>query len=118
MNLAIVLLGFVAVAAMLFLSGWLLARAGRDKQVTAAYNGAKVLQRQADLSRLVGLRRELEADEVGMASADAYLLYDVCHALRLSEGEAQHVVGAAYWMVIEAPVDTAGIEELDDECGE
>jgi len=118
MNLTIVLVGIAAIGLMLFLSGWLLALARQERRVTTAYKGAKALQRQVDLSRLVGLRRELEADEVGMASADAYLLYDVCQALRLSEGEAQHVVGAAYWMVIEAPVATAGIEELNDECGE
>ncbi len=115
MNLAITLLGIAAIAAMLFGAGWLLATAGREQKVTAAYNGAKAIQRAADLARLVHLRRELEEDEVGLASADAYLLFDVCEALRLTDGEAQHVVGAAYWMVIEAPV---GVEGMQDERGE
>ena len=114
MTLTIALLGIFSVGTLIFLAGWLLAQQDKEQKVTAAYNGAKVMQRSVDLTRLAHLRRNLEDDDEGMLAADAYLLFDVCEALRLSEGETQHILGPAYWLLIDAPVDL-GIE-VDDEC--
>ena len=111
---------------VVFLLGILLghglaANANRQK-ARMAYNGGKRAQRAVDLAYLRQLRCDLEAcmdddDEAvegdgGLLMADVFLLFDVCQALRLSEGEAQHVLGAAYLMVIDAPV-----MEIDEECG-
>jgi hypothetical protein len=60
--------------------------------------------RAVDLAQLARLRREIEEERGGLSSAAACLLYDVCQALRLDEGETQHVVGPAYWLVLDAPV--------------
>ncbi|MBK8987343.1 MAG: hypothetical protein IPM39_14915 [Chloroflexi bacterium] len=115
MTLTIAFVGILAVAALLFLAGWLLAMAGQhemqDHELADAYAGGKVAQRAVDIAELRQLRVQLEAGEEGVLAADACLLFDVCQALRLSDGEAQHILGASYLMVIEAPV------EVDDERG-
>lgn len=107
MTLAIALLGITAVGLMLFLAGWLLSVGDQKGKLAMAYNDGKAMLRTVDLARLANLRRMLEEDEHGLAAADACLLYDVCEALRLTEGETQHVVGPAYWLVLDAPVDDA-----------
>ena len=108
MTLATALLGITAVGLMLFLAGWLLATRDQKAALSMAYNDGKAMLRTVDLARLATLRRMLEADEHGLAAADACLLFDVCEALRLSEGETQHVVGPAYWLVLDAPAVNAG----------
>ena len=120
MNLTIGILGFSSMAVLLFLAGWLLAMGGRQEEkegqetrVTAAYGGGKAAQRSVDIAELRQLRVQLEGGEEGVLAADACLLFDVCQALRLSDGEAQHILGASYLMVIEAPVGL----EVDDERG-
>jgi hypothetical protein len=84
------------------------------RELAAAYTGGKRAQRAVDIAKLRQLRRELEDnadDDVetdyhggGLLVADVLLLFDVCQALCLSEGETQHILGAAYLMVIETPV--------------
>lgn len=111
MTLTIALLGVFSVGALLFLAGWLLAARiyGRrfDNEI-AAYEGGKRAVRAVDLAQLRQLRRELEEGEEGLLTADACLLFDVCQALQLSDGEAQHVLGASFLMVIDAPVLDGG----------
>jgi len=104
MNVAIGLLGITAVGALLFLTGWLLAVRSAALEALAAYEGGKRAVRAVDLAKLRQLRQMLEEGEEGVLAADAYLLFDVCQALQLSDGEAQHVLGASYLMVIEAPI--------------
>ncbi|MCB8988118.1 MAG: hypothetical protein H6661_10265 [Ardenticatenaceae bacterium] len=112
MNVAIGLLGITAVGALLFLTGWLLAVRSAALEALAAYEGGKRAVRAVDLAKLRQLRQMLEEGEEGVLAADACLLFDVCQALQLSDGEAQHILGASYLMVIEAPVLGEGEGEL------
>lgn len=107
-----------AISIVFFILGWLLtslaATPKHRQELSAAYNGGKRAQRAVDLAYLRQLRCDLEtcvddddeADEGdgGLLMADVFLLFDVCQALRLSEGEAQHVLGASYLMVIDEPI--------------
>ncbi len=124
MTVTTAILGILSIGGLLFGAGWLVAMAGQEahaaaadaeeeQRVTAAYNGGKAAMRAVDIAALRRLRTQLEDGEEGVMNADACLLYDVCQALRLSEGEAQHILGASYLLVIEAPVP-----EVDDERGE
>lgn len=90
---------------MLFLAGWVMGGRKRQQHMRAAYEGGRRALRASDLARLRKLRCDIEIDGGGLSIPFAYLLYDVCQALRLTEGEMQHVVGAAaYCLVIDAPV--------------
>jgi hypothetical protein len=71
---------------------------------SGAYRSGGKVQRAADIAKLRHLRWCLENETGGLTTEQAYLLCDVCSALRLEEGEIQHVLGAAYWMIIDAPV--------------
>jgi len=108
MTLTMGFLGVIALGMLLFLAGWLLAIRTAGPQIVAAYEGGKRAVRAVDLAQLRQLRRLLEEDEEGVLAADACLLFDVCQALQLSDGETQHVLGVSYLLVIEAPVCGGG----------
>jgi len=108
MTLAIGLLGTITVGTLLFLAGWLLAIRSAGPEAVAAYEGGKRAVRAVDLAKLRHLRELLEEGEEGVLAADACLLFDVCQALQLSDGETQHVLGVSYLLVIEAPVCGGG----------
>jgi hypothetical protein len=110
MSITIVIIGAIAILLMLFLAGWMLGQMGNGK----GYHDGQLMQRAADMARLAKLRRMLEIETDGVTSDQAYLLYDVCEALRLQEGEAQHVLGSAFWMVIDAPVMENWVEGVDE----
>ena len=65
------------------------------------------------MDKLSKLSRMLESETDGVSENQAYLLYDVCEALRLEEGETQHVLGAAFWMVMDAPVLEDQVEGIE-----
>lgn len=102
----------VALCALFLLIGLVFAareRARRRVEAITAYEGGKRAQRAVDLAKLRKLRELLEEGEEGVLAADACLLYDVCQALQLSDGEAQHVLGVSYLLVIEAPIMPAAV---------
>lgn len=105
MNTAVTLL---LLGSGVFLATWILAGQilgqERDQKIKAAYEGGKRAVRAVDLAHLRQLRRELEDGDEGLLAADACLMFDVCQALQLSDGETQHVLGMSYLLVIEAPV--------------
>lgn len=110
MTIAIILIGAVGILLMLFLAGWMLGQAGDSGN---GYHDGQRMQRAADMAKLSKLRRMLESETDGLTNDQAYLLYDVCEALRLEEGEAQHVLGAAFWMVIDAPILEDQVEGIE-----
>lgn len=85
-------------------------RCGGKRFMGNGYQDGQRMQRAADMARLVKLRRTLEIETDGLSENQAYLFYDICEALRLDEGEAQHVLGAAFWMLIDTPVAESIVE--------
>ena len=108
-----VVLTLLLLGSGIFLATWLLAGQilgqEHDQKIKAAYEGGKRAVRAVDLAQLRQLRRLLEEDEEGVLAADACLLFDVCQALQLSDGETQHVLGVSYLLVIEAPIMPAAV---------
>ena len=116
MTLTTILTGSMVII-LVFILGWILANRKtapkHGRELVAAYAGGKRAQRAVDIAKLRQLRRDLEEnadgdDEAdyhggGLLAADVFLLFDVCQALRLSEGETQHILGAGYLWVIGAP---------------
>lgn len=96
--------GVAAALITIFLAGWVVAGRNHRRELIEVYAGGKQAVRAVDLARLGALRRELEDERGGLSSAAAGLLYDVCQALRLDEGETQHVVGPAYWLALNLSV--------------
>jgi hypothetical protein len=112
-----VIVYFAALLALVaFLLGYLSGSAGRAEQQAASYRGGKAMQRARDIARLRYLRHQLEEDDDGLRTEAAYLLADVCEALCLSDGEAQHVMGGSYFL-LESPVsEVACAGDLDEQA--
>lgn len=92
-------------ALLLVLTGWLLAqRFGRTAKAApiSRYDVAASL-RLADVARLRQLRVEIETG--GDFNTEAVcLLFDTCKALGFDQAQTQHVVGPAFWLVLNTPV--------------
>ncbi|MCA9936543.1 MAG: hypothetical protein H6662_15460 [Ardenticatenaceae bacterium] len=107
----------VAVVLLLFLSGYLVGQKSGNHETKRVIDLALNV-RAEDVEKLGQLRTWLETEAGGLTTAQALLLTDVCTQLGFSEAETQHVVGAAYWMLVDAPIDLPLFEEVDDERGE
>lgn len=91
-----------AVFTLIFLVGYVAGRRQADGELVARVMRYK---RREAVQSLRTLRGWLETAAGGVSAEQAFLLTDVCSQLGFSEAETQGVVGAAYWMVVDAPAD-------------
>ncbi|RMD98318.1 MAG: hypothetical protein D6816_16385, partial [Bacteroidetes bacterium] len=76
----------------------------RSSKTAVPILDAKRSLRMADMARLSKLRQEIECySEFDVKSV--CLFYDICVALDFNQAQVQHILGPAYWLVINASID-------------
>jgi hypothetical protein len=100
----------LAMVALLVYAGYILGKMALDEELARV--AAMLIERQAqDIEQLARLRMFLEMEAEGPTTEQALLLMDVCHQLGYSEGDIQRVVGPAYLLVGDAPIQMEGWDE-------